>query len=63
VADCFSDDAWLLCSNPVATIDRTETTGNPQAPAAASFSSPGPNLITPGILKVREDKVQQHLQQ
>ncbi|PUZ68800.1 hypothetical protein GQ55_2G057600 [Panicum hallii var. hallii] len=38
-------------SNPVATIDRTETTGNPQAPAAASFSSPGPNLITPGILK------------
>ncbi|RLN36221.1 cucumisin-like [Panicum miliaceum] len=38
-------------SNPVATIDRTETTGNPQAPAAASFSSPGPNLITPAILK------------
>ncbi|CAN6203288.1 unnamed protein product [Urochloa humidicola] len=38
-------------SNPVATIDRTESTGNPQAPVAASFSSPGPNLITPGILK------------
>ncbi|CAN6197158.1 unnamed protein product [Urochloa humidicola] len=38
-------------SNPVATIDRTVTTGNPQAPVVASFSSPGPNLITPGILK------------
>ncbi|CAM0144691.1 unnamed protein product [Urochloa decumbens] len=38
-------------SNPVATIDRTETTGSSQAPVVASFSSPGPNLITPGILK------------
>ncbi|CAN6180705.1 unnamed protein product [Urochloa humidicola] len=38
-------------SNPVATIDRTVTTGNPEAPVVASFSSPGPNLITPGILK------------
>ncbi|CAD6220734.1 unnamed protein product [Miscanthus lutarioriparius] len=38
-------------SNPVGTIDRTVTTGNPQAPVAASFSSPGPNLVTPSILK------------
>ncbi|KAF8654851.1 hypothetical protein HU200_061430 [Digitaria exilis] len=38
-------------SNPVGTIERTETTGNPQAPVVASFSSPGPNMITPGILK------------
>ncbi|KAL6880065.1 hypothetical protein ACP4OV_011630 [Aristida adscensionis] len=38
-------------SNPVGTIDRTETTLDPQAPQVASFSSPGPNLITPGILK------------
>ncbi|KAL6880066.1 hypothetical protein ACP4OV_011631 [Aristida adscensionis] len=38
-------------SNPVGTIDTTETTSDPQAPIAASFSSPGPNMITPGILK------------
>ncbi|TVU41282.1 hypothetical protein EJB05_14785, partial [Eragrostis curvula] len=38
-------------SNPVGTIDSTEAAVNPQAPVAASFSSPGPNLITPGILK------------
>ncbi|WVZ62257.1 hypothetical protein U9M48_012023 [Paspalum notatum var. saurae] len=38
-------------SNPVGTIDTTETRVDPQAPVAASFSSPGPNLITPGILK------------
>ncbi|XP_008653653.1 subtilisin-like protease SBT4.3 [Zea mays] len=38
-------------SNPVGTIDRTETTTNTQAPVPASFSSPGPNLITTGILK------------
>ncbi|KAL6880063.1 hypothetical protein ACP4OV_011628 [Aristida adscensionis] len=38
-------------SNPVGTIDSTETTVDPQAPIAASFSSPGPNLITPWILK------------
>ncbi|XP_066392085.1 subtilisin-like protease SBT4.3 [Miscanthus floridulus] len=38
-------------SDPVGTIDRTVTTGNPQAPVAASFSSPGPNLVTPSILK------------
>ncbi|CAD6226386.1 unnamed protein product [Miscanthus lutarioriparius] len=38
-------------SNPVGTIDRTVTTGNPQAPVAASFSSPGPTLVTPSILK------------
>jgi hypothetical protein len=36
------------------TIDRTETTVDPQAPVAASFSSPGPNLITPQVLKVSE---------
>ncbi|KAG2640583.1 hypothetical protein PVAP13_2KG347000 [Panicum virgatum] len=38
-------------SNPVGTIESTEATVDPQAPVAASFSSPGPNLITPGILK------------
>nr|CAB3452222.1 unnamed protein product [Digitaria exilis] len=38
-------------SNPVATIDSTEATMDPQAPVAASFSSPGPNHITPGVLK------------
>ncbi|KAJ1288112.1 hypothetical protein BS78_02G065000 [Paspalum vaginatum] len=38
-------------SNPVGTIERTETTVNPQAPIPASFSSPGPNRITPEILK------------
>ncbi|KAJ1288120.1 hypothetical protein BS78_02G065400 [Paspalum vaginatum] len=38
-------------SNPVGTIGRTETTTDPQAPVPASFSSPGPNLITPQILK------------
>ncbi|CAN6203286.1 unnamed protein product [Urochloa humidicola] len=38
-------------SNPVGTIQRTDTTVNPQAPIAASFSSPGPNQITPEILK------------
>nr|XP_034580689.1 subtilisin-like protease SBT4.9 [Setaria viridis]TKW30939.1 hypothetical protein SEVIR_2G071900v2 [Setaria viridis] len=38
-------------SNAVATIHRTETTANPPAPVAASFSSPGPNLISSGILK------------
>jgi len=38
-------------SSPVGTIESTVTTVDPQAPIAASFSSPGPNLITPGILK------------
>nr|CAB3452215.1 unnamed protein product [Digitaria exilis] len=38
-------------SNPVGTIERTDTTVNPQALIAASFSSPGPNQITPEILK------------
>jgi len=38
-------------SNPVATLERTEMTGNPQAPIPASFSSPGPNQVTPEILK------------
>ncbi|CAL5066647.1 unnamed protein product [Urochloa decumbens] len=38
-------------SNPVGTIGSTETAIDPQAPKPASFSSPGPNLITPGILK------------
>ncbi|XP_025800523.1 subtilisin-like protease SBT4.3 [Panicum hallii] len=38
-------------SNPVGTIGGTETATDPQAPKPASFSSPGPNLITPGILK------------
>ncbi|PAN09961.1 hypothetical protein PAHAL_2G061900 [Panicum hallii] len=38
-------------SNPVGTIERTETTENQLAPIAASFSSPGPNMITPEILK------------
>ncbi|CAN6171242.1 unnamed protein product [Urochloa humidicola] len=38
-------------SNPVGTIDSSETTVDPQAPVAASFSSPGPNHVTPGILK------------
>ncbi|WVZ62256.1 hypothetical protein U9M48_012022 [Paspalum notatum var. saurae] len=38
-------------SNPVGTIAPTETTTDPLAPIPASFSSPGPNLITPEILK------------
>ncbi|KAL6647549.1 hypothetical protein ACP70R_014986 [Stipagrostis hirtigluma subsp. patula] len=38
-------------NNPVGTIDSTETTVDSQAPIAASFSSPGPNMITPWILK------------
>ncbi|KAL6598438.1 hypothetical protein ACP70R_046137 [Stipagrostis hirtigluma subsp. patula] len=38
-------------SNPVGTIDTTEAIVDPLAPRAASFSSPGPNMITPGILK------------
>ncbi|XP_034580688.1 subtilisin-like protease SBT4.3 [Setaria viridis] len=38
-------------SNPVGTIERTHTTVNPRAPIAASFSSPGPNQVTPEILK------------
>ncbi|CAL5078899.1 unnamed protein product [Urochloa decumbens] len=38
-------------SNPVGSIERTDTTVNPQAPIAASFSSPGPSQITPEILK------------
>jgi hypothetical protein len=36
----------------VGTIETTVTTVNPQAPIAASFSSPGPNIVTPEILKV-----------
>ena len=42
----------LIFSDPVGTIERTYTMGNAQAPIAASFSSPGPNLVTPEILKV-----------
>ncbi|CAD6343421.1 unnamed protein product [Miscanthus lutarioriparius] len=39
-------------SNPVGTIETTVTTVNAQAPMSASFSSPGPNIATPDILKV-----------
>ncbi|CAL5089038.1 unnamed protein product [Urochloa decumbens] len=51
--DQFDEIAAYVRStnNPVGTIESTETTVDPQAPTAASFSSPGPNLITPGILK------------
>ncbi|CAL5078907.1 unnamed protein product [Urochloa decumbens] len=51
--DQFDEIAAYVRStnNPVGTIESTETTVDPQAPIAASFSSPGPNLITPGILK------------
>ncbi|KAL6595061.1 hypothetical protein ACP70R_048164 [Stipagrostis hirtigluma subsp. patula] len=38
-------------SNPVGTLESTETTVDPGAPIAALFSSPGPNMITPWILK------------
>ncbi|XP_044957348.1 subtilisin-like protease SBT4.3 [Hordeum vulgare subsp. vulgare] len=37
--------------NPVGTILAGESDFDSQAPIVASFSSPGPNMITPGILK------------
>ncbi|WVZ62243.1 LOW QUALITY PROTEIN: hypothetical protein U9M48_012009 [Paspalum notatum var. saurae] len=37
---------------PVGTIHSAETAFDPDAPVVASFSSRGPNLISPGILKV-----------
>ncbi|KAG0542011.1 hypothetical protein BDA96_02G066000 [Sorghum bicolor] len=37
--------------NPVGTIRSTETAFDSKAPIVASFSSRGPNLISPGILK------------
>jgi hypothetical protein len=42
----------MFCSNPVGTIRSTETAFDSKAPTVASFSSRGPNLISPGILKV-----------
>ncbi|XP_066391995.1 subtilisin-like protease SBT4.9 [Miscanthus floridulus] len=39
-------------SNPVGTIETTVTTVNAQALMSASFSSPGPNIVTPDILKI-----------
>ncbi|KAL6647547.1 hypothetical protein ACP70R_014984 [Stipagrostis hirtigluma subsp. patula] len=38
-------------NNPVGTIYSTETTVDSQAPIPASFSSAGPNFVTPWILK------------
>ncbi|KAL6647326.1 hypothetical protein ACP70R_014763 [Stipagrostis hirtigluma subsp. patula] len=37
--------------NPVGTIHATEPIFDSEAPIVASFSSPGPNMITPAILK------------
>lgn len=37
--------------NPVGTIHITESAFASEAPIVATFSSPGPNMITPGILK------------
>ncbi|XP_037466795.1 subtilisin-like protease SBT4.9 [Triticum dicoccoides] len=37
--------------NPVGTILASESAFDSQAPIVASFSSPGPNMITPSILK------------
>jgi hypothetical protein len=44
--------AVLFCSNPVGSIHSTKATFDSEAPTVASFSSTGPNLISPGILKV-----------
>ncbi|KAK3126721.1 hypothetical protein QOZ80_7AG0561370 [Eleusine coracana subsp. coracana] len=38
-------------SHPVATIFNSDTVFDAEAPVVASFSSRGPNLITPGVLK------------
>ncbi|KAM0856693.1 hypothetical protein ACQ4PT_048961 [Festuca glaucescens] len=38
--------------NPVGTIHTSEAAFDSEAPIVAGFSSPGPNAITPGILKV-----------
>jgi hypothetical protein len=42
----------LFCSKPVGTIHSAEATFDSKAPTVASFSSTGPNLISPGIMKV-----------
>lgn len=43
----------MIIRNPVATILVTEVWKDPMAPYAASFSSRGPNPVTPDILKVK----------
>ncbi|WVZ62258.1 LOW QUALITY PROTEIN: hypothetical protein U9M48_012024 [Paspalum notatum var. saurae] len=44
-------DRVVLGNGTTVVVKRTETTVNPQAPIPASFSSPGPNQVTPEILK------------
>ncbi|XP_042428681.1 subtilisin-like protease SBT4.3 [Zingiber officinale] len=41
----------VLCKNPVANIHKSEEVFDSEAPLVASFSSRGPNTITPDILK------------
>jgi hypothetical protein len=41
-----------FCSHPIGRIRSTETALDSKVPTVASFSSRGPNLISPGILKV-----------
>jgi hypothetical protein len=43
---------YVFFSNPVGTIHTTESAFDSEAPIVAGFSSPGPNMITPQILKV-----------
>lgn len=40
------------CSNPIATIKMSDEWNDTLAPTVVSFSSRGPNPITPDILKV-----------
>lgn len=48
------DDDNLNLRNPVATVLVTEAIQDSTAPVAASFSSRGPHLISPDILKVKQ---------
>lgn len=43
---------FLLDSNPVATIEKSTAIEDLSAPSVVSFSSRGPNIVTPDILKV-----------
>ena len=43
---------YVMFSNPVGSIHTSKAAFDSEAPIVAGFSSPGPNMITPEILKV-----------
>jgi hypothetical protein len=51
----------VFFSNPVGTIHTSQAAFDSEAPIVAGFSSTGPNMITPQILKVVRSSIRHSL--